>query len=346
MTGPIQRNRNVSQSKSASNTMYKVSSRNSRSNFGSEGRIRTFIQATLLITMLTFTFFWMKLSMEEMYFHPFELKNKNLNQSSLSLVTIVLPSVVNPNGRGERLKAIADTWGPSSKAVFVVHADEELPIPDSSSWNEFDFSSMTSISYPAVMRLPEGITEKQGVERLIYVLNALKNGPEFTFFVNDHTFVIPEHLCLFLQNYNGEKDDLYAGHALANTGITYGFNSGASGYVLTKLTLGKLVDAIAEEKDHCTGDKNGWLAGNPGIMTADCLGVTLETRPFDTRTKKGEHIFHAYGLVRTVMGSFDEWYLKKHKNLCFRGESDTDEDHIPSGKLFTSCLFFSSLLKI
>ena len=73
----------------------------------------------------------------------------------MSLVTIVLPSVVNPKGRGERLKAIADTWGPSARAVFVVHADEELPLPDSISWIDFDLSKfdMGSTTYPAVLRL-------------------------------------------------------------------------------------------------------------------------------------------------------------------------------------------------
>lgn len=37
-------------------------------------------------------------------------------------VTVVLPSVVNPELRGDRLMAIADTWGKEAHALFVVHS--------------------------------------------------------------------------------------------------------------------------------------------------------------------------------------------------------------------------------
>ena len=343
--GPIKRNTRSSNAHITSTST--LNSRTNRTSYRRErGRIRTLILFLSLITVLTCTFVWIKSTIESKYEHS-ELLTSNYSKVGskiiMSLVTIVLPSVVNPKGRGERLKAIADTWGPSARAVFVVHADEELPLPDSISWIDFDLSKfdMGSTTYPAVLRLPDAITVKQGVERLIYVLKALRyeSGPEFSFFVNDHSFVIPEHLCVFLQNYDGEKDDLYAGHALANEELT--FNSGASGYVLTKLTLRKLVDAVTEEKSNCTTDNtNHWLSGNPGIMTAKCLGDTLGTPPLDTRTAQGEHIFHAYGLVRAVTGNFDQWYIDKHKRLNFLNNKEINggANNIPSGKaFFLSC---------
>ena len=42
-------------------------------------------------------------------------------------VTVVMPSVVRPEGRTKRLDAIQDTWGPSARAIFVAHNVSEFP---------------------------------------------------------------------------------------------------------------------------------------------------------------------------------------------------------------------------
>lgn len=290
--------------------------------------------ATIMIFTLSFIFINFKAAIENKFADNHEsMLEKGMEKAGNSVVTVVLPSVVNPRGRLERLKAIAETWGPASKAVFVMHDDEE----GLESWNNFQLSEFASITYPAIMRIPKEISVDQGVERLVYVMNNIAKegtaGPDFVFFANDHTFVIPEHLCLFLKDYSS-KLDFYAGHPLANEGLEYGFNSGASGYALSNMTIKKLVNAISQKKKFCTTDeKNAWLSGNPGILTAACLGSTLHTPPFDTRTPQGEHLFHAFGIVRTVTGNVDEWYLNKHKKLYFRKEGDEDKDHLPSGEL-------------
>ena len=85
-----------------------------------------------------------------------------------------------------------------------------------------------------------------GVERLDHVIRTVHTeiNPDFAFFVNDHTFVIPDNLCKFLNNRDSNLD-LYAGHALKGKKETV-FNSGAAGYVLSRSTIEKL----SECSDH------------------------------------------------------------------------------------------------
>mmetsp|Transcript_27850 Transcript_27850/g.43217 ORF Transcript_27850/g.43217 Transcript_27850/m.43217 type:complete len:442 (-) Transcript_27850:347-1672(-) len=293
-----------------------------------------------LISFLVFCFMSVKVAVETTYSAENEVSD-TVTGATHSFLTILLPSVVNPKGRLERLKAIADTWGPSANAVFVVHADES--IPSILSWGNTNYSSEEEsssnndkgpISYPALLRVPPDITVEYGVERLIHVMKTIVEAgpPDFIFFANDHTFIIPEHLCLFLQDLN-PGDDIYLGHALGESNrLKYGFNSGASGYILSKNTLRKLVAALDAKKPKCTSDGSGWLAGNPGILTAACLGDTLGTPPIDTRNSDGEHLFHAFGLARVVSGQVDQWYINKHKNLYFLKNGDTIDDHLPHGE--------------
>lgn len=140
--------------------------------------------------------------------------------------------------------------------------------------------------------------------------------PEFAFFVNDHTFVIPEHLCKFLSSRDHSKV-MYAGHALKENENS--FNSGAAGYVLSRHTMKSLVEKWHEKDAKCLGKSDGkhnkWLQGNPGLVTATCLREVLYTTAEDTRERNKWHRFHAFGLVRSITGNVDQWYLNKHKGM-------------------------------
>jgi hypothetical protein len=94
--------------------------------------------------------------------------------------------------------------------------------------------------YPQILLVPDNINAEMGVERLDHVIRTVHKdiNPEFAFFVNDHTFVIPDNLCQFLHDRDSEVD-LYAGHALKGQQETV-FNSGAAGYVLSRSTMEKL----------------------------------------------------------------------------------------------------------
>lgn len=145
-------------------------------------------------------------------------------------------SVVRPEARPLRLDNIAKTWGPSSHAIYVVHDADEY----SDGANRIVGTSSNSNSYPQLLLVPNEITPDQGVQRLEHVIRTIHKeiNPEFAFFVNDHTFVLPDHLCRFLKEHDSSKD-LYAGHPLKGKKETV-FNSGAAGYVLSRSTVEKL----------------------------------------------------------------------------------------------------------
>ena len=228
-----------------------------------------------------------------------------VDKDTPTFVTIILPSVVNMKNRRNRLDAITDTWGPAAHALYVTHSEEEYPTKET---NE----------YPQTMVVPSHVaTVEDGVPRLQYVMKQVQKiyNPDFAFFVNDHTFVIPPHICSFLENRSPE-DHLYAGHALTPRGGGITFNSGASGYFLSRKTLSSLVETWESGvvSKHCSGDSK-WLQGNPGLVTAECLAKYLNVLPLDTRDEEGSHLFHAFGPMRTVSGKVDEWYLNKHEAL-------------------------------
>jgi hypothetical protein len=118
-------------------------------------------------------------------------------------VTIVMPSVVNPTGRPRRLKAIQDTWGPSARAIYVVHNSSEFPdaVKEHAVISE-EHEPYDRYAFPQLLLLPPDMTVDDGLPRLYYAIRTIheKVNPEFAFFVNDHTFVIPEHLCKVSQS--------------------------------------------------------------------------------------------------------------------------------------------------
>ena len=124
-------------------------------------------------------------------------------------VTVLLPSVVNPKGRSRRLDSISRTWGPFAHAIYVTH-----PGTDS----DYTLQNTDSNSFPKLMPIePHIATEEDGVARLKYVISQVyqQYNPDFVFFANDHTFIIPQHLCSFLESHKFDPEEhLYAGHAL------------------------------------------------------------------------------------------------------------------------------------
>ena len=257
------------------------------------------------------------------------MRSAKIDSSSPKFVTIVLPSVVNTQQRTERLDSISETWGPSAHAIYVTHSQEEYDnnnnnINNNKHSNDSNKHSNDSNKFPQTLVVPSHVaTVEDGVPRLQYVMKEIKTiyDPEFVFFVNDHTFVIPPHICSFLEN-RSPNEHLYAGHALTPRGDAGGitFNSGASGYFLSKKTLSSLVETWDMDGNnevlskHCSGSSK-WLQGNPGLVTAECLAEYLNVLPLDTRDEEGRHLFHAFGLVRTVSGNVDNWYLNKHEAL-------------------------------
>lgn len=184
-------------------------------------------------------------------------------------------------------------------------------------------------SYPQLMLLPDEIGFDDGVPRLIHVIRMVyeKINPDFAFFVNDHTFVIPEHLCKYLEHKN-PTDYMYHGHALKNDGIV--FNSGAAGYVLSRETMKKMVHLWDADDPLCTGSSaSKWLQGNPALLTTECMKEKLGVVPVDTRHRQKWHRFHAFPLTRMVSGDVDQWYKNKHE-VCGSRVSSFDVEEMIS----------------
>lgn len=232
-------------------------------------------------------------------------------------VTVVLPSVVNPSQRGQRLEAIHNTWGPYARAIYVLHNSTEFPKAAHLTISE-DSLPQDQYLYPQNLLLPSSITFEDGIQRLFHTIRTIYNekNPDFAFFVNDHTYVIPEHLCQFLEGKRPE-DDLYAGHALKNDKVI--FNSGAAGYVLSRETMSKLIQKYESNDPACWIDEEKsdekqkkWFESNPGLVLVACL-ASAGIKAIDTREQHKYHRFHAFPLVRVVSGQVDEWYTRKHK---------------------------------
>jgi hypothetical protein len=240
----------------------------------------------------------------------------------LKFVTIVIPSVVNPKKRQRRLEAITDTWGPASRSIYVVHNLED----------EYPNSLDSAAAWPQILQVPKNITFNDGLPRLYFIIRQMYKDydADFYYFANDHTYVIPEHLCYYLQNQDPNLD-MYAGHALKNQ--LEAFNSGAAGYVLSRTTMRRLIESLDNTKDkNCIVEGDKWLQGNPGLVTAKCLHHSLDTPAIDTRQGGKYHRFHAFGIVRTVMGKVDDWYAKKHVNLGDSNGFDESYGHLLKGE--------------
>lgn len=234
-------------------------------------------------------------------------------------VTIVIPSVVNPNGRPARLQAISETWGCKARAVFVVHDESEyLEAQNNHFGVDNGIEKTGGAEYPKILLMPPEITVDMGVQRLSYVIRKVTESavdPDFAFFVNDHTFVIPDHACCFLSG-RVPSEQLYAGHPMRNKVDKFAFNSGAAGYFLSRATMKGLVQRWDEKDPSCSTDgASQWHQGNPGLLTAKCMSESLSAMAIDTTDEHGWHRFHAFGLIRTVTGHVDEWYKNKHVDL-------------------------------
>lgn len=227
-----------------------------------------------------------------------------------------VPSVVHPEGRRRRLDAIHKTWGPHARAIFVLHNQTEFPQGSHLTLSEKS-SPSDRYRYPQSLLVPPNIAVEDGLPRLYHAIRTIyqRVNPDFCFFVNDHTFVIPEHLCEYLEG-SDPNVDLYAGHALRN-GQTDVFNSGAAGYILSRATMQKLVEKWDQQDPTCwvgPESDNKWLQGNPGLVTVQCL-QSLGIEAFDTRVDGKWHRFHAFPLTRVVAGKVDQWYVNKHDGM-------------------------------
>ncbi|KAJ1446598.1 hypothetical protein M885DRAFT_404061, partial [Pelagophyceae sp. CCMP2097] len=189
-------------------------------------------------------------------------------------VSVVLPSVVNTGDRGGRLEAIAATWGPAARAIFVGHANWDAAAA-AAGYGAFSAASDCSGAYPQALVLPAAVGPARGDARLRHVLRAVASAPafDFVFLCNDHTAVVSQNLDCYLRGLDA-AEPLYRGRALQQRGGKRDdvFNSGAAGYVLSRAALTLLLGAWARREPGCAAPEGAaWLQGNPGLVLARCL---------------------------------------------------------------------------
>jgi hypothetical protein len=232
------------------------------------------------------------------------------------IVTVVQPSVINEQGAAKRLKSIHETWGPLANAVYIVNNIADFPQPNPKLIVE-GARPEAAYQYPQVVALPSVLKENQ-VGRMRFVIEKIYENidPDFALFVNDHTFVIPDHLCGFIQGQDPSQD-FYAGHALQTDDII--FNSGAAGYFLSRKSMERLVKIWKDGTDptcsyvpDVTTPQMKKMQQSPGLYLTACLKNGLSITPIETREDHKYHRFNHYPLIRLTEGKVDDWYIKKH----------------------------------
>jgi hypothetical protein len=283
-----------------------------------KGRIRIRLSVCVLsglVVCLTPILIFLEISIDNLS-SQYNQKDDDISRQGPNYVTVILPSVVNQKGRIKRLQAISQTWG--SDAGQIVVTDENTIIPHDA------YTEHPPIVVPNAVARPN-----EGVPRLKFVISQVHNlyDPDFAFFVNDHTFVIPDHVSKFLglQKHRDPSQHLYAGHALKSKNSEYAFNSGASGYLLSRHTMETLISKW-ESGDELCDSNNKFIQGNPGLILAQCLH-SIGVDPIDTRDNFYRHKFHAFGIIRETKLEVDEWYLNKHEGLSDTLGKDLKYEH-------------------
>lgn len=284
--------------------------------------------------------------------------------SNNKYITIVLFSdALNPALRPRRISAIAETWGPQANAIYAVPHDyvsEDYTIKFATYNNNNtkiypphivnpspggtlqtiyaaavdDEKGLAMKLRPKLLVLPPDMDVSGGNQAglMTYVFSALQNLDDtfdFLLIANDHTFVLTDNLCQFL-NDRDPSVGFHAGHALAGGPGKYPFNSIGMGYVLSRRSVMDMISATVtttRTTSPTTGGKNEPLCSKKSgyrHFVTECLFDHFQTPLADTRDSLGRHRFHGYGVVRTMEGKQDEWYANFHQDpnniLHFRGD--------------------------
>ncbi len=80
-------------------------------------------------------------------------------------------------------------------------------------------------------------------------------------------------------------------------------------------TGNKQLIRIQEDKLQLCNDYSNWAIINPGIVVAYCLQHVLHTTFIDSTVKDNSERFNIYGVVRSVINEFDDWYIEAKLGL-------------------------------
>ena len=72
---------------------------------------------------------------------------------------------------------------------------------------------------------------------------------------------------------------------------------------------------IQEDTLQLCNDYSDWAVINPGIVVAYCLQHVLHTTFIDSKARDNSERFNVYGVVRSVVNEFDDWYIEAKLGL-------------------------------
>jgi len=260
------------------------------------------------------------------------------HKSPRFVVVVDSGSEVNPDNRHNRLESIHATWGPSSRAIFVVNNVTEYPKASHAVISR-DSQPRDPYSYPQLLLLPPDALPDRSVASLKYIIQTVLEqvDPDFALFTNCHTYIIPDHVCHFLKDI-APSDGMYAGHALKVNNAS--FHPESAGYILSRRSMRNLVSKWKENDPICIDPKES----HPGFFVSKCLSQVFGIAAQDTRQDGKYHQFHSFPLMRLVTGDIDQWYLdlSEHENL-FGDDCCSDNtvsfhyvEHLESRALFAT----------
>ncbi|CAM9697183.1 unnamed protein product [Choristocarpus tenellus] len=264
------------------------------------------------------------------YFIPWGVSLTHFPQDLLLTIptarvaVVVMPSppvVSGPSTRIERLTTIQETWGGDfllggrgkNRLVIVMDESESetagalMTLWDAEEPHFLEYQNGGKKKFPSwdgslasgrVLLVP-GEFSVNGDTRMKYVLEQVHalHDPDFLFFCNEHTFLIPENLQCFVDNLEPSKP-VYLGHRFRKKGTVRkqaDLNSGAAGFILSRSSLSLLhsewgrfrlnsggeprmleADGIGRvEGDHLPAQvcvaSTQWEKDNPGVFYWACM---------------------------------------------------------------------------
>jgi len=208
------------------------------------------------------------------------------------------------------IRAMRETWAPQCNGFLAFSTETDARIP--------------AISVPHDG--PEEYNNMWQKVRSIWRFIGQHYLEDFDYFIlgGEDLFIIPPNLRKYLQTLGSPEDDHFAGRRFKGGGPNNYFNSGGSGYVLSRGTLRKFFE-IGLDHPRCNPNRHTPMED---VMTAECLRNAFSIGLTDTRDEEGRERFHPFS-----PGSHLQWTPPK------AGKRDWYEDYNMEWgiKLGTAC---------
>jgi glycoprotein-N-acetylgalactosamine 3-beta-galactosyltransferase len=196
------------------------------------------------------------------------------------------------------IRAMRETWAPQCNGflAFSTHSDPRIP----------------AIALPHDG--PEEYNNMWQKIRSIWRFIGEHYLEDFDYFIlgGEDLFIVPPNLRKYLQTLGSPELDHFAGRRFKGYGADNYFNSGGSGYVLSRGTLRKFFKTGLDHP-HCNPKRHTPMED---VMTAACLRNVFSIGLTDTRDEQGRERFHPFS-----PGSHLTWTPPKY------GKNDWYEDY-------------------